>query len=103
MDMKYDPESRRLVDVNTASRVIPLYIKHASEYKMTDADHKTINTSNYKRSQGNLFDTLRIKNHDLISHGGGVYTVIGGKHQFKSALGNKGNFSSEKNKIVESI
>lgn len=101
MDMKYDPEIRRMVDVNTASRVIPLYVKHNSEYKMSDSDHNTINTSNYKRSQGMLFDTLRSKNHDLVSHGGGVYTVIGGKHQFKSSIGNKGTFSNKKNKIHE--
>ena len=101
MDMKYDPDTRRYVDVNTAGRVIPLYIKSNSEYKMSEDDHKKINTDNYRRSQGILFDNLRFKNHDLVSHGGGTYTVIGGKHQFKSALGNKGVFSPKKNKIHE--
>lgn len=101
-DTKYDPDTRRFVDINTASRVLPLYIKGKSEYKMTEDDHKKINTSNYKKSQGMLFDTLRGKGHDLISHGGGTYTVIGGKDQFKSAIGNIGNFSTKKTKIHES-
>ena len=100
-DLKYDPDTRRYKEVNTASRVIPVYVKSDSTYTMTDDDHKKINVQNYKKAQGQFFDTLRGM-HDTVSFGNGIYAVIGGKHQFKSAIGNVGGFSHKKSTLHES-
>lgn len=98
-DIKYD--GGKFIHLNTASRVIPVYLKSESTYIMKPADQEAINKQNYKKAQGIHFDGLRNKNHDMVYHGAGVYTVIGAPDQVKSVIGNIGSFK-HKTKITES-
>lgn len=89
--MKY--ENGRYVPINTAARVIPVYLKIEKPYKITKADHDRMNVQNYKRAQGIFFDELRAKGYDGVDFGHGVWVVIGSPTQIKSAVGNLGTFN----------
>lgn len=101
--LKYDPDARKYNEVNTASRVIPAYLKIEKLYKPTYEEMtKMIRAENYKREQGTLFDQARAKGYDGIDMGNGTYVVIGKPEQIKSAIGNSGAFSLSKGDITKS-
>jgi len=88
MGTKY--ERGKFVDTNTASRVIPSYVRAENIYKISEEDQKFLNSSpNYKKLQALMFNKLRAKGYDTVDFGGGTYAVIGDKKQIRSAILNK--------------
>ena len=100
--LKYNSDTRKYDEVNTASRVLPVYLKSEKTHNITADEKKTINVQNYKKAQGQLYDTMRSGGIDNVDHGNGVHSVIGGSHQIKSAIGNSGAFDKNKNGLNES-
>lgn len=86
-------EGGRPVEVNTADRVMPVYLRIENPYTMTEEDTARINKENYKRAQGQFFDELRAKGYDGVDFGHGVLVVLKEPNQIKSAIGNKGEYS----------
>lgn len=99
--LKYDADKRKYVEVNTASRVMPVYLSIKNPYVMTKADFDAINKENYKRAQGQFFDTLRSQGYDGVNVGDGTWVVLGTPSQIKSALGNNGTFSPTEANILK--
>jgi hypothetical protein len=94
-DFKYDPDTRSYREVNTASRVMPVYLSIQNPYKMTAEDLKAVNTENYKKAQGQFFDKLRAQGYDGVDMGGGVWVVLQSPTQIKSVF-NNGDFNPKK-------
>ncbi|NBS67940.1 hypothetical protein EBT31_03370, partial [bacterium] len=88
--MGFKWEGVRPVEVNTASRVIPAYLRIENPYKVTEADNARMNKDNYKRAQAAFFDELRAKGYDGVDMGDGIFVVLGSSNQIKSAIGNVG-------------
>ena len=85
--MGHTYEGGKFVPKNTASRVIPAYVRAENPYTLSEEDLKFLNSSpNYKKLQGMLFDKLRAKGHDAVDFGGGTWAVIGDKKQIRSAI-----------------
>jgi hypothetical protein len=102
MDIKTE-DYRTFTKVNTASRVMPVYLRIEKLYTPTyDEMTAMIRASNYKREQGNLFDRVRREGFDGVDMGNGVYVVIGDPTQIKSAIGNDGTFDPSKKDITKS-
>lgn len=94
---------RTFTNVNTASRVMPVYLRIEKMYTPTyDEMTALIRASNYKREQGNLFDRVRRDGFDGVDMGGGVFVVIKDPAQIKSAIGNDGGFDPSKKEITKS-
>lgn len=82
------------IGTNTASRVMPVYLRIEKPYRLTDAEAADYQRSgNYKKWQANLGARLRAEGYDGIDWGGGVWSVIGDSSQIKSAIGNDGSFA----------
>ena len=80
------------IAINTASRVLPVYLKIENPYR---GDRPPSNTSNYKKFQSDWFDTLRRQGYDgwiPDSDGGRIAVVLKDSTQIKSATGNKGSY-----------
>jgi hypothetical protein len=94
-------EGGRPVEVNTASRVIPVFLRVENPYTMTPADIAQINKENYKKAQGDFFDTLRAQGYDGVDMGNGIWVVLKEPAQIKSAIGNKGTFDPASGNILK--
>jgi hypothetical protein len=92
--LKYNPDTRRYDDVNSASRVMPVFLNIRNEHKLTWDEHQSVNVNNYKAAQSKLFDSLRPKGIDGIQWSPAEWVVIGSATQIKSAIGNNGDFDS---------
>lgn len=93
----------KIEKTNTASRVIPAHIRAENPYR-GDIPHEYRTHNNYKNAQSDFFDTLRAKGHDswIPDHANGnIVVVLKHPNQIKSAIGNKGSFSTTKNNIHE--
>ena len=91
MDFVY--EGGKFTPVNTASRVMPVYVRIENPATLSEADMEKMRyASNYKKVQGQIFDQLRAKGHDGVDLGGGIWVVLGNPNQIKSATGNRGTF-----------
>lgn len=87
MGHKY--EGGKYVRVNTASRVIPAYVKAENPY--TGELPEEALSANYKASQSNWFDTLRRKGHDAwipASQNGNLVVALREPQQIKSIFNN---------------
>jgi hypothetical protein len=92
-DLKY--EGGRYVEVNTASRVLPVYLRIENPATLSDEDMQSMRmASNYKKVQGQIFDKLRAQGYDGVDLGGGVFVAIKDPAQIKSAIGNDGGFDA---------
>lgn len=99
MTARYE-SGRGFVDVNTASRVFPVYLKIENPYTVTKADFDRMNVQNYKRAQGQLFDELRAQGYDGVLWPGSPNVVaIKSPTQIKS-VNNSGNFSEKTNDVL---
>jgi hypothetical protein len=94
-------EGGRPVEVNTASRVIPVFLRIENPYTMTPADMAQINKPNYKKAQGEFFDMLRKQGYDGVRMDGGIWVVIKEPAQIKSAIGNKGTYNARSGNILQ--
>jgi hypothetical protein len=99
----YKWENGKPVEINTASRVMPVYLRIVNPYVITKEDFAEINKSNYKSAQGRFFDTLRQKGFDGINFGDNTWVVIGDASQIKSAIGNRGQYDSSGSITKESM
>ena len=102
-NMGFKWESGRPVEVNTASRVLPVYLRIENPYTMTEEDVARINKENYKRAQGQFFDELRAKGYDGVDFGHGIFVVLKEPTQIKSAIGNNGEYSIKNPHIAKNI
>jgi hypothetical protein len=75
--LKYNPDTRRYDDVNSASRVMPVFLNIRNEHKLTWDEHQSVNVNNYKAAQSKLFDSLRPKGIDGIQWSPAEWVVIG--------------------------
>jgi hypothetical protein len=90
--LKYDFDTRQYKEVNTADRVMPVYLRATNPYQITDDDIKRMNVSNYKKAQSQFFDSLRSQGHDSVIFDDGTTVILQGPHQIKSAIGNQGTY-----------
>ena len=89
-------EDGKFTPTNTASRVMPVYLKAENPYTGERPEH-VVNASNYKKAQSDWFDQLRAKGHDSwIPESANGRLAVALKHptQIKSAVSNTGKFSS---------
>ena len=96
MGPRYNPESRRYEDRNTAARVMPVFVRVARPYRLTAEEAIRVNTSNYAKAQRELFPAIKAKGYDGILWNDTMlkeWVVLGGPEQIKSATGNTGAFS----------
>jgi hypothetical protein len=87
-------EGGRFVPTNTASRVMPVYLKASNPY-MGEFPEKYKNVDNYKKANSDWFDELRAAGYDSWvprSQQGNLAVMLEGPHQVKSAVGNDGTF-----------
>jgi len=87
-------EGGRFIPINTASRVMPVYLKANNPY-MGEFPEKYKNVDNYKKAQSDWFDELRSAGYDSWvprSQQGNLAVMLEGPHQVKSAVGNDGTF-----------
>lgn len=87
----YKRDGWNMVKTNTASRVIPAYVKAENPYTGEYAGEMH---SNYKKAQSDWFDTLRAKGHDAwmpASQNGNLVVALKEPQQIKS-LYNSGDF-----------
>ncbi len=97
-------------ETNTASRVMPVYLK--AENPKTYTDPKEFNSEimrlggeNYKRGQSILFDRLRAAGFDSVVLGRPddaekVWIALKDSTQIKSSIGNRGTFDPAKKNIT---
>ena len=100
-NLKYDFETRQYKDVNTADRVMPVYLKAAKPYRITADDASRMNVDNYKKAQSQFFDSLRAMGHDSAIFEDGTTVILEGPHQIKSAIGNRGTYDIRETDITK--
>ena len=88
----YKQDGWKTIKTNTASRVIPAYVKAENPY--TGELPPEVLQGNYKKAQSDWFDTLRAKGHDAwmpASAGGNLVVALKEPQQIKSVY-NSGKF-----------
>ena len=94
----YKQEGWKVIKTNTASRVIPAFLRAENPY--TGELPESVMSGNYKKSQSDWFDKLRAQGYDSwipASKNGDLVVVLNDSTQVKSAF-NRGTFSpSNKN------
>lgn len=79
-------------DINTASRVLPLYLSIQNPAKLSDEQMNKLKfSSNYTKAQREVFGDIMRAGYDGIDFGDGIYVVFKAT-QIKSALSNNGDF-----------
>jgi hypothetical protein len=100
-NLKYNPDTRRYEEVNSASRVIPAFLKAENPY--TGPRPQEIHAAeNYKKAQSDWFDTLRAQGHDAWMPdelGGSLAVILRDPTQIKSAISNTGDFGLDAKRI----
>ena len=92
-DFKY--EGGEFVEVNTASRVMPVYVRIEKPATLSDADEQTMRRApNYRKAQREIFDRLRAEGYDGVDLGYGIWVVLKDANQIKSTF-NRGAFSEK--------
>ena len=95
--MGFEWEGGRLVEVNAASRVMPVYLKIENPYTLTEEERDTLfKADNYKRAQGVIFERAKARGFDGVDFGNGIWVVIKEPNQIKSAIGNIGTYDPKK-------
>ena len=95
-NLKYNPDTRRYDELNTASRVMPVYANIKKPYVPTPEEMQVLRrASNYRKEQKVLTDRARAQGYDGIDWGGGVYTALDGS-QLKSAFSPEFNTRTRK-------
>lgn len=100
MRIRYDKETGRFREVNTAARVVPVYLRIENPYRLTDDERARIDVQHYRAAQGRVFDEVRARGYDGIDIGDGVWVVLKEPAQIKSAIGNDGGFDPKKPDIL---
>ncbi len=100
MNMKY--EDGRFIEVNTAARVLPVYLKVSNAHEITPEDYARCNVAGYARAQAQLNRELKMKGVDGTNWGGGTWVAFD-PSQVKSAIGNVGSYDPKKKDIAFSF
>ena len=95
----YRWDSGGYVRTNTASRVIPVYVRAMNPLRITELPdevrHAGANnrggdpTKTYRKAQRDWFDKLRREGYDAVVIGGDTVVVLNSPKQIKSAIGNR--------------
>lgn len=109
---KYNASTNTWVSLNTASRVIPVFLKATeiadfNKEVSPSAKEKLVYSSSYKKLQADTFQAIYYsrpigtKRFDAIDYTGDgeVIVILEDANQIKSAIGNNGNFSTTNDKI----
>lgn len=99
--MKLIPGTWRYEQTNSADRVLPVYLSIQNPYITTQADHDGMNKNNYRKAQKELFDNLKRQGYDGVYMGSGTWVAFE-PTQIKSAIGNNGDFATNKSNIAAS-
>jgi len=107
----WNPETRRLEDVNTSAHVHQVYANAEKIYQMTEAEKAEYHrTSNYAAFQRKLTAKAAAEGYDAIDYGGGVYAIINPENiksaisgDSKAPLGSKRIASSQRGSIDPSV
>ena len=94
-------ENGRFQRTNTASRVIPAYLKAENPYTGERPEAYSL-AQNYKKAQSDWFDQLRAAGHDAwipSSLKGNLAVMLRHPTQIKSAIGNSGAFDPKQKAI----
>ena len=94
-------ENGRFQPTNTASRVIPAYLKAENPYT-GERPEALSRAQNYKKAQSDWFDQLRAAGHDSwmpSSLKGNLAVMLRHPTQIKSAIGNSGAFDPKQKAI----
>lgn len=84
--LKYNPDTRRYDELNTAARVMPVYANLTKPYILSPEDLAGYRRAeNYTKFQRELTAKAKVAGHDGIDWGDGIYTVFT-PAQIKSAL-----------------
>ena len=95
--MGFKWENGRPVQTNTASRVMPVYLRIEKPYRLTDEEYNRLTKApNYKKAQSDIFDSIRARGFDGIDWGNGIWVVLKEPNQVKSAIGNIGTYDPSK-------
>jgi hypothetical protein len=97
----YKLEGIKVRQTNTASRVIPAYLRAENPYTGSKPDY-LFQSENYKKAQSDWFDTLRAQGYDSWipeSQGGNLAVILGHPGQIKSAVSNTGDFDPNQKRI----
>jgi len=85
-NLKYNPDTRKYDELNTAGRVMAVYANITNPYVPTPAEMVVLrHTTNYRKAQKALTEKASKLGHDAIEWGGGVYTAFNSA-QIKSAF-----------------
>jgi len=98
----YKQDGWKMTKTNTASRVIPAYVKAENPY--TGELPPEVMRGNYKKAQSDWFDTLRAKGHDAwmpASAGGNLVVALKEPQQIKSVY-NSGKFDPKQKHMGKS-
>jgi len=106
-NMRWDHGKGNYVHINTASRVIPVYLKMLNPKRVTSLEELSPEikfADNYRRVQGIVFDKLRHEGYDSVIIGNEVYVMLdyNAPNKIKSAIGNK-TFADNKKNIHETV
>lgn len=97
----YKFDGMKVRQTNTASRVIPAYLRAENPYTGNKPEH-IFQSENYKKAQSDWFDTLRSQGYDSWipeSQGGNLAVILGHPGQIKSAVSNTGDFDPDQKRI----
>lgn len=84
--LKYNTASRRYEEVNSSSRVIPVYLDIRNPYKVTEADKVAMRSiANYQKYQKEFTAKIKQQGYDGMDYGNGVIVAFD-PEQVKSAL-----------------
>lgn len=86
MRSPYNPDTRQFEPKNTASRVIPVYVKAEKIYQLTPEElHSYQYAKSYSTAQKQIIAKAEREGYDAVDFGGGVYSVIDPKN-IRSAI-----------------
>jgi len=93
MGFKYNRDTRNFDEINTAARVMPVFVRIENPYTLTAEERATLlKAANYNKAQGVIFERAKAQGYDGIRMGDGIWVAIKDPTQIKSAIGNVGTY-----------
>jgi hypothetical protein len=75
--MTYDPITKTFTHINTASRVMPVYLDLKNPYRMDEKTAEILRTTEtYTKTQRDIFDKLKQEGFDGVDFGNGTWVVF---------------------------
>ncbi len=73
---KYNPNTRQFEEINTAARVMPVYLNTKNTHTITQQEFDKLNVPNYRKAQADFFDMLRVRGIDSVDFGNGIMVAL---------------------------